>query len=356
MLTIMFAAAAAQAFAAGTPAFDPRQHKTEIGGHPAQVLVLGSPHLSQLPNTLDPKLIEPLLDRLASFRPEVITVEGLSGEECDALLRFKAQHGTAWDDYCWPTDDIEKATGLSVPAAMAEVDRTLAAWPGQPSPAQRRRLAMLFLAAGDRASATVQWLRLPDSERHAGDGLDSNMVDMIERKGKPPNENYAIGSALAARLGLERVYLVDDHSADTPFDEKSPEGRAYAAAIQKAWRADPVPPARTTYQQLQSDVGTSGKLIALYRFLNAPDTQRQTIAADMGAAARSPEAQPYGRQYVSWWEERNLRMVANIRHSFSAKPDSRVLAIVGATHKGYFDAYLDMMQDVRLIDAEQFLK
>jgi hypothetical protein len=33
-----------------------------------------------------------------------------------------------------------------------------------------------------------------------------------------------------------------------------------------------------------------------------------------------------------------------------------VLVIVGATHKGYFDAYLDMMQDVRLVDAEQFLK
>jgi hypothetical protein len=33
-----------------------------------------------------------------------------------------------------------------------------------------------------------------------------------------------------------------------------------------------------------------------------------------------------------------------------------VLVIVGATHKGYLDAYLDMMQDVRIVDAMQFLR
>src|SRR6476661_4215911 len=143
MSFILFALAA-QGFAAGTPAFDPRLHKREIAGRPAEVLVIGSPHLSQLPDKLDPALLGPLLDRLARFRPDVITIEALSGEECDTLLRFKAQHGTAWDDYCWATDDIEKATGLSVPAATKEVEFTLAAWPKDPTPAARRRLAMLF--------------------------------------------------------------------------------------------------------------------------------------------------------------------------------------------------------------------
>jgi len=347
----ILALAAAQTFVAGTPAFDPRLHKKEIAGQPAQVLVLGSPHLSQLPNKLDAKLLDPMLDRLAAFRPDVITVEGLSGEECDALLRFKAQHGTAWDDYCWPTDEIEKATGLAVPAAMSEIDRMLAAWPAQPSPAQRRRLAMLFLAANDRASATVQWLRLPESERHAGDGLDAKMIEIIERKGKAPNENYAIGAALAARLGLERVYLVDDHSADSP--DSGPE---YGNAIQAAWQQMPVPATKLEYERRSANVANSADLMALYRFLNDPTTQRATIASDMGRNAKFPSKGLYGRQYLAWWEERNLRMVANIRHAFASKPDARVLAIVGATHKGYFDAYLDMMQDVRLVDAEQFLK
>jgi hypothetical protein len=49
-------------------------------------------------------------------------------------------------------------------------------------------------------------------------------------------------------------------------------------------------------------------------------------------------------------------MVANIRHAMGKHPDARVLVIVGSTHKGYFDTYLNLMQDVRVIDAGQFLK
>jgi hypothetical protein len=350
-MSFVLLALAAQGFAAGTSAFDPRQHKKEIAGRPAEVLVIGSPHLSQLPEKLDPAMLGPLLDRLARFHPDVITIEALSGEECDTLLRFKAQHGTAWDDYCWATDDIEKATGLSVPAATTEVEKTLAAWPKDPTPANRRRLAMLFIAANERGSAMVQWLRLPEAERHAGDGLTQAMVEMLERKGKPLNENYAIGAALAARLGLERLHQVDDHLADGPD-----KGDAYGEAIQRAWHAKPLPAVFAQYKAREADLKTPTDLIGHYRWLNSPATQRAAIAADMGRAARDPSPQHYGRQYLSWWENRNLRMVANIRGSFEAKPDARVLVIVGSTHKGYFDAYLNMMQDVRIVDAMQFLR
>ena len=350
MLTLI-ALAAAQSFAVGTPAFDPRQHKSELAGKPAQILVLGSPHLSQLPETLDPKLLEPLLARLAEFKPEVIAIEALSGEECETLLRFKAQHGTAWDGYCWPTDEIEKATGLSVPAATTEVDKTLASWPPNPSAAQRRRLAMLFIAANERASAIVQWLRLPPEERKAGDGLTPAMIEILERKGKKPNENYAIGAALAARLGLERVYQTDDHIADTA--DSDPD---YGKTIQQAWNAPPASAVREEYERRSAHVPDSAALMAFYRFLNDPETQRAAIANDMGRNAKWPSAKLYGRQYLSWWENRNLRMAANIRGAYQAKPDARVLVIVGSTHKGHLDAYLDMMQDVQLIDAMQFLK
>lgn len=351
MPTAILVLAAIHFAAPATPAFDPRRHKQQIAGEAAQVLVLGSPHLSQLPEKLDPKLLAPLLDRLARFRPEVITVEGLSGEECETLRRFKNQHHGAADDYCLPQEEIEKASGLSVPAAYDEIDRTLAAWPAEPTPAQRRRLAMLFLAAGDRASATVQWLRLPETEQRAGDGLNDAMVEIILRKGKPPNENYAIGAALAARLGLERVYLTDDHIADGP---KLPD--AYAETLHRIWNPAVKPPVFNEYQRLQSNIRTSDDLLAYYRWLNLPATQLASIAADMGAAALDISRELYGRQYLSWWENRNLRMAANIRSSFGSNPDARVLVVVGSTHKGYLDAYLDMMQDVRLVDAEAFLK
>lgn len=353
----ILALAAVQSFAAGVPAFDPRLHKNEIAGRPAEVLVLGTTHLSQLPRQIDPKLLQPLLDRLARFKPEIITVEGLSGEECDTLQRFKAEHGAdTWQGYCFDTADIEKATGLSVPAAMAEADRTLSAWPASPTPAQRRHLAMLFIAANDRGSAMVQWLRLAEAERRSGDGLTDAMVEILERKGKKLNENYAIAAALAAQLGLERIYEVDDHTADTALDQNSPEGRAYGAAIQSAWNAKPPPAVRKKEDQLEANLRTGEDVLALYRLMNEAESQRVTIASDMGRTVSSPSAQPYGRQYVAWWETRNLRIAANIRSTLQSNPQARVLSIIGATHKGYLDAYLNMMQDVRIVDAEQFLK
>jgi hypothetical protein len=358
MLSVLLAlTAASQTFAAGSPAFDPRLHKTQIAGQPAQVLVLGTMHLSGLPSSTDPRLFQPLLDRLARFNPQIITIEALSGEECDTLQRFKPVHGAdTWDTYCIDPAPIQKATGLDVPAATAEVDRTLAAWPADPAPAQRRHLAMLFLAANDRASATVQWLRLPGSERHAGDGLTQEMVDIILRKGKSLNENYTIAAALAAQLGLERVYPADDHSADTAFDEKSPEGQAYGKAVQAAWDEKPAPPVRAQEERLEKNLRSAADVVALYRLLNAPRSQRDSIASDMGRNVSFPSPKLYGRQYVAWWETRNLRIAANIRSTLQQKPDARVLSIIGATHKGYLDAYLDMMQDVRLVDAIQFLK
>ena len=351
MFALLLALAAVPSFAASTPAFDPRLHKKDIAGRPAEVLVVGMTHLSQLPQKLDPKLLEPLLERLARFRPDVITVEGLSGEECETLLRFKAEHDDAWKDYCPPTGDLEKATGLSVPAAEAQADRTLASWPSDPSPANRRNLAMLFLAANDRGSAEVQWLRLPEAERHAGDGLTPEMVDILLRKGKPLNENYAIGATLAARLGLDRIYAVDDHIADGPD-----EGPDYGKALQAAWNAKPTPAILAEYKRDEAGLTTPAAVLRYYRWLNSPATQRAAIAADMGRAARDPSPQHYGHHYLSWWESRNLRIAGNIRTAFGERSDARVLVLIGSTHKGYLDAYLNMMQDIRLVDAEQVLR
>ena len=49
-------------------------------------------------------------------------------------------------------------------------------------------------------------------------------------------------------------------------------------------------------------------------------------------------------------------MVANIRDVLGLHPGMRLLAIVGASHKGYYEAYLDQMHDVRLTDPQTVLR
>lgn len=339
--------------AAGKPAFDPRRLKGDVAGPLNEVLVIGTPHLSQLPKPFDPATLAPVLDRLAAWQPDVITVEQLSGSDCAYLDANRVLTGNAWDNYCWDSKAAQAATGLTLAQADLAIARRLAAWPATPSAADRRQLASLFLAANDRASAQVQWLRLPAAERHAGDGLDAALVTLLERKGAKRNETYDIAVALAVRLKLERIYPADDHSSDATIS-LAPE--AQGKAVEAAWKAQSKPPVRARMEALEAALGTPAATLDLYRFFNDPKAGLAMVKSDMGANMAEPSPQHYGRWYVAWWEVRNLRMVANIRAAMVTRPGSRVLAIVGATHKPYFDAYLDMMQDVRVNDAAAVLR
>lgn len=336
---------------AETPAFDPRSYKGQQAGPPTQVLVLGTTHLSGLPDSFKPEYLAPLLDKLAAFKPDIITVENLSGQQCDMLLRYKADYPGVADDYCADTSPARAATGLDLPAAEHEVRTTLANWPAAPTAAQRRHLAALFAAAGDRPSAVVQWLRLPPEERRIGDGIDQALLEILTKAMTRRNESILVGATLAARLGLERVYMTDDHTSDSVTVNLSD---AFSAAIQKVWSMPNA--ALAEYRARSEKAASAAEVMALYRYVNAPATQHATIDGDFGANLRAPTPELYGRQYVAWWEVRNLRMVANIRAAFGNKPGARVLSIVGSAHKGYFDAYLNMMHEVKLVDAEQVLK
>lgn len=325
---------------------------TGMAGPRAQVLVLGSVHLSGMPKSFKPESLEPVLDRLAAFKPELITIEAMSGETCDLVARHPGVY--APEDirpYCRDPAPARAATGLDVPAAIAEVRKTLKTWPSQPTPAQRRRLAATFLAANDSASAFVQWLYLPKSERHVGDGLDAGLVALLQKFETRNNENFHIGARLAVRLGLQRLYAVDDHTGDNVAID---DPQRYGKAIQKAW--DTASAAALASRKQQDRLSEQSQMLALYRLINTPEAQRLAIDADFGAAMRDDSPQHYGQLYVAGWEGRNLRMVANIRAAFGDYPGARVLSIVGASHKPWFDNLLGQMQGVDVIDAGQILK
>lgn len=325
----------------------------DMAGPRTQVLVLGSVHLSEMPEDFRPESLEPLLARLAAFKPDVITIEAISGESCDLMAR----HPTVYDPegmsrYCSDTDEARAATGLDVPAAIAEVNETLADWPEQPTPAQRRHLAALFLAANDKASAVTQWLQLPEAERRTGDGLDDALVARLDTLMTTDSETYLIAAPLAARLGLQRVFAIDDHSGDN-IAVPDAEIDAFANAIRQAWASTE---AQTQpLRKREEALSNSGDMLGLYRYINRPDVLRTQADSDFGAAMRETSPQHYGQLYVAGWETRNLRMVANVRAAFRERPGARVLSIVGASHKPWFDSLLGQMQGVDVVDAQKVL-
>ncbi|AHY57447.1 DUF5694 domain-containing protein [Stenotrophomonas rhizophila] len=347
----------ASALAAGTgyqPPFHPDQLKGPPAGRPNEVLVLGSPHLSGMPDTFAPAQLEPLLERLAAWKPEAIAVEAVSGLQCDYMRRNPARYADSVSSYCVDTGPAQAATGLDVPAANAEAERLLAQWPATPSAAQRRRLAAVWLAAGERNSAVVQWLRLPAEQRIAADGMTDALVAFLDKRLQRRDESVLVAATLAARLGLERVWAVDDHTADSPTPKEVE--KAAADAIRKAWD-NPYSKARHAADDaLNAHLTQPHGMLAIYRAYNAPEGAMQTYRSDFGAALVEPSPQAFGRNYVGYWETRNLRMVANMRDVLGQTPGMRLLTIVGASHKHYYEAYLNLMHDVQLVDAEAVLR
>ena len=61
-------------------------------------------------------------------------------------------------------------------------------------------------------------------------------------------------------------------------------------------------------------------------------------------------------QGVNVFPVNNLRQAANVREVSARYPGGRILVIVGAAHKPWFDAFLSMMTDIEIVDATRVLR
>lgn len=321
---------------------------------PTKVVVLGTPHLSGIGH-LRPEWLDPLLDRLAVWEPRLITIEGLSGPECYLLRAYEKSWPETADSYCKTVEKLvalaATSTSLDMPAAEAEAEIAVGKLTPNSTAAERRRLAALFAAAGNLGSAAVQWLRLDAEERHADDNVNGDLAKALDELSVRRNENYLVAAALAARLGLERLYAMDDHLSDR-LQAEAPPG--LEQAMQKIW-SGPRPALAHQAAAMEKALNGADALLDYYRFMNRADVGEALVRSDMGKAYATPSSENFGRRYVAWWEARNLRMVANIRQAIGHNPGARALVIVGTTHKPYFDAYLRMMHELRVVPTEQVI-
>lgn len=361
--------AAAVTLAAIVPAaaqnrpFDPREYQGRHVGEATRILVIGTPHLSGAPETFDPAVLEPLLERLVAFRPDAIAIEALPGRSIAQMWEYREVYPSVATDYggrAMALSAIARAgVGLDMAGAEAEARRMLRAMPESPSPADRRRLAALFAAAGDPASAVAQWWRLAPSERVSDDNVPRLLVEQLATYGTPArrNENYLIASRLAARLELERIYPMDDQS-----DDIGPEFAGDFRADMEAFMSEPwlqalrEDPAFKPMMEASQNLTTPEQALGTYRMLNQSRTGRADSDGQWLNMINRASPHHAGRARVAAWETRNLRMAANIREVSAQWPGGRVLVIVGSAHKPWLDAYLAMMSDVEVVDATRVLR
>ena len=144
--------------------FDPRRYQPDVLGEPTRIMVLGTAHLSGTPEDWDANALSALLDRLTAFAPDVIATEDQPGPTITKLWTYREIYPEAAATYGGRALRMATTAGLALdmdmPQAAAAAKALMLTWPEDPSPADRRRLAATFAAAGDPNSALVQWLRL----------------------------------------------------------------------------------------------------------------------------------------------------------------------------------------------------
>ncbi len=325
---------------------------SDLSGEPTRALVLGSTHINQVPAEILPtEHFSVLLDQLTPFQPDVVAIETLDGMSCERLQRYSDLYPGVAENYCYDTSHALDTLGMSMPEARKAAFEQLDALGDAPTIEERRRLAGLFYACGERWSAALQWSYLTPEQRVHGNGVSEATASKLDRLLASRNENNVIGVEIARRSGLNRLVAMDDHTADWVL-ARAPD--AMEGAVQQMWSTS-----SEVMQELNARLmefaGSPEKVVAGYRFLNSPEHQQITIDADFAKAARDPENSVLTRQYLAWWQTRGLRMAANVVEGAGNQPGARVLVIVGASHKSYFDAYLDQMHDIEIVDVDTIL-
>ena len=113
-------------------------------------MVLGTAHLSKYRDDIDASDLEPLLQRLEAFAPDIIAIEATSGQVCEMLRMYEASYSGVAANYCVDPRPARSALGVTGPEAERLIAEVLDTWPSEPTPDDRRRLAALFLPQGNR--------------------------------------------------------------------------------------------------------------------------------------------------------------------------------------------------------------
>lgn len=336
--------------------FRPNEYLQELQ-EPTKVMVLGTAHLNYADDDWDPVVLEPLVDRLASFAPDVIAIENQPGPTTHKVWAYRTILPKAAAAYAGRALLMSTTAGLSLdmdmPQAEAELRRKLASLGDNPVSSDRRRLVALFAGAGDPYSALVQWWHLPESERMPGDGLSRRLAEQLEELAQERDEGVLIAARLAVRLDLQRLHQVDSQEEDvfTP-EEADLFYRNVFPVVSESYNADPASKRRGKV----ADMTSPERALKAYRNLNNERIERRLAELEWRGAMTMNSEQDVGRKRVAAWEARNLRMAANIREASARAPGGRVLVIVGATHKLWLEAYLGMMSDIVIVSTDAVLE
>ncbi len=323
-----------------------------------QVLVLGTFHLREVQARFQPAMVEPLLQRLEAFRPDVVAVEALPGPHIHELeLRSKATpiHEVLLDQFAEASLALGHEAQALLQLDMVQASRALAAQKGVPSePAALVTLTLQHLASYEWPSALLAWSRIPEGSP-ARDRIPAALAAKLDAHLARVNEIQAVAIPLARRLGHARIACVDEFEAPEPLEQVMATlavSRKEAPLLAGTAKA----PVHRESQERRDAAVAAGDLLPYLRHLNSPAYAAADVDAQWAVYLRTHLKDGSDRGRLALWENRNLKIAGRIRALSALYPGKRIVVIYGAAHKPFLDAFLGLCSDLRIVQPEAVLK
>ncbi len=323
---------------------------------PGEILVLGTRHLSDIKGKYDPSILTALMERLEQFKPDLVAVEALRGQDIAAMELQPARHSEALNPYAYS----QRAMGgiaqaeLAINWSMAQ-DAVDAGIVVAESDDSRTDAILHYLAAYDYYSALLTWYRGSDEFKAAFPEKNKQLAEDFARRLESTNEYYSIALPLAAKLGHDRLYPVDDH-----FENGTME--AAVANMPGGWDSM-MPlfgdlenhPYLVEQNSRFDEAAEAGDVLPYYRWQNLPETGVRDEAFQWDPLMSGDIESRIGSARLAGWEVRNLRMASHLSELMIANPGKRVLYIVGSGHKPILDRLFSGMSWIRVVPAAEVL-
>ena len=315
-----------------------------------EVLVLGSTHLSRHADTFRPEHLDPLIAALEAWGPAAIGVER---DPPGVYARIGA------GDEPEAGGAMQGALGIGLERAVITADSLLAATSGTDDVSAETRLELVrhLVAAHRLPTAALHWTRLPADARSRVDLPEKAREALAVRTDGLANEIYSIGVRLARERGLGQVHPIDDHTSERVYDlEKAAAEGGLREILAGHPTYDSFREYRREGRRRTTEALESGDLLPFFRWKNDPSTVARDVRLQWGIFLELADETPMAQKRIAHWEIRNLKMVTHVRKMMLHHPGERILVVVGGGHKAFFDAYLDRMLDVEVVQLDEVLE
>jgi hypothetical protein len=325
-----------------------------------RVMVLGSPHLAQ-ESELRSDMLDGLIAALLDFGPDLIAIETQRSDDLAAMRALgDPQHESLVTAFAGPIVEAGAAVrdrlGVSRVEAVHRRNALLDAHRegGTRSEDERLDLAAYSLATYDFFTALLHWSYLDSETRTPSSLIPEQVAATLNFWIENENEITSVAIHLARELGHDRLHPVDDQFSN--LIQSSAENQTLMADVEKAGLLAPL---MAMYQEMvEEPLAKSireGDLMPYYLHLNSPEYQKADLAGQWAVFLDDGVDPVQGRIRIARREVRDLQIATHIRRVTARYPGSRVLVLIGGSHKAFLESYLTALVDIELVQLSEYV-